>query len=93
MFRGIKSINGGEEVEFRQFKSLEDAYHWLQPTPWRQMQDSWHLKMLHAIRADFEANKAPNGYEVVGYDEVQSKPTFLYIQRINAWNDALPQDI
>ena len=93
MYRAIKSTNGGEEVEFRHFNSLENAYYWLQPAQWRQMRDNWHLKMLHAVKVDFEANKARNGYEMIGYDEVQDKPMFLYIQRIEAWNDALPQDI
>lgn len=93
MYRAIKSINGGEEVEFRHFNCLENAYHWLQPSSWRQKQDLWHLKMLHAVKADFEANKAPNGYEMIGYDEVKDKPMFIYIQRVERWNDALPQDI
>jgi hypothetical protein len=93
MYRAIKSINGGEEVEGRHFNSLSDAYYWLQPALWRQMRDSWHLKMLHAVKVDFEANKAPNGYEMIGYDEVQEKPMFLYIQRVQHFSDPWPHDI
>ena len=92
MYRAIKSINGGEEVEFRHFNSLDNAYHWLQPSAWRQMQDLWHLKMIHAVREFFEVNTQPMCVDMIGFDEME-KPMYLYIQRIESWNDALPQDL
>lgn len=90
MYRAIKSFNGGEEVEYRHFNTLRDAYIWLQPSQWRQERELWHLKLMLAVIDDLGRNSL--GYTAVGWNE-DSKQQYLYIQKVQRWNDGLPADL
>jgi hypothetical protein len=48
--------------------------------------------MIHVVREFFETNTGFYAYEMIGYDEMK-KPMYLYIQRVERWNDPLPSDI
>jgi hypothetical protein len=87
MFRAIKMFNGGEEVEYRHFDALNAAYEWLTPSNQRQEQERWHLKMFNAVRREIDAWNL--NVVTVGWNEQNAEET-CYIQRVQAWNDALP---
>jgi hypothetical protein len=88
MFRAIKSFNGGERVEFQHFRTLVDAYGWLQPPLNDQMDERWHIKVFRAVQEAVEAGE--QGRVVVGWNELNAQ-TFLYIQEVSSYGTALPE--
>jgi hypothetical protein len=89
MFRAIKMINGGEHVEFRNFNTLNAAYEWLTPNNQRQEEERWHLKLLYAVRREFEEWNL--NVVTIGWNELEDSEETRYIQRVDAWNDDLPR--
>lgn len=93
-YRALKYTNGGEEVEFRHFNCINAAYKWLVPTLPIQSSEKWHIKLLPALIHAFEMDMNTYGrikghLEVVGWNEMVEETT-LYIQTVDAWDDALP---
>jgi hypothetical protein len=90
----MKYTNGGEEVEFRHFRFLNEAYAWLMPTNATQEAERWHIKLFPALTRAFEMAMNRSGsmvghMEVVGWNEMDPEKT-VYIQTVDAWDDALP---
>ena len=89
MYRALKMVNGGEEAEFRHFNTLNTAYEWLIPRNERQMEEGWHIRLLHAVCREFEEWNA--SVVTIGWNEVTNREETRYIQYVDAWDDALPQ--
>lgn len=89
MFRALKMINGGEEVEFKNFNTLNAAYEWLIPNNQTQEEERWHIKMLPAIRREIEEWNL--NVITLGWNELEAREETRYIQRIDMWTDALPR--
>lgn len=93
-YRALKYTNGGETVEFRHFHSLNAAYTWLVPINAIQEAERWHIKLLPAVSYLFDTfmNRTGNltrHVEIVGWNEMEPETT-IYIQTVDAWDDALP---
>jgi hypothetical protein len=94
MYRAIKYTDGGEAVEFRHFNTLNAAYTWLVPANAVQQEERWHIKLLPPLMRAFEtvmnrAGRMEGHVEVVGWNEMEEETT-VYIQTVEAWDDALP---
>ncbi len=94
-YRALKYTNGGEEVTFRNFILLENAYNCLMPSPETQQQERWHIKMLPPVMHLFNNwmnNHGGQGthWEVIGWNELDPETT-IYIQTVQSWDSALPQ--
>ncbi len=90
MFRALKFMNGGEQVEYKHFNTLTQAYMWLVPDTQTQEQERWHIKMLPPVRREFEEwnlNVVTVGWNELNEEYEQTR----YIQRVDAWNDDLPR--
>ncbi len=93
-YRALKYTNGGEEVVFRNFRYLNEAYAWLVPINAVQEAERWHIKLLPPLMRVFETVMNRDGRmeghtEVVGWNELEEETT-IYIQTVDAWDDALP---
>ena len=93
-YRALKYTNGGEEVEFRHFQSLNNAYDWLIPINDIQANERWHIKMIQPVVRAFDTwtnqHGSPIGLtEVIGWNELENETT-IYIQTVTAWDSALP---
>ncbi len=90
MFRALKFMNGGEQVEYKHFNTLSQAYAWLTPNNQAQEEERWHIKMLPAVRREFEEwnlNIITIGWNEMNDDREETR----YIQRVEMWNDNLPR--
>jgi hypothetical protein len=89
MYRALKMFNGGEQVEYRHFNTLTAAYEWLIPNNQTQEEERWHLKLLPAIRREFEDWNMT--VVTMGWNELENNEQTRYIQRVDMWNDYLPR--
>ena len=94
-YRALKYTNGGEEVVFRNFRYLNEAYAWILPANAVQEAERWHIKLLPPLSRAFEtvmnrAGRMEGHVEVVGWNEMEEETT-VYIQTVEAWDDALPR--
>jgi hypothetical protein len=89
MFRALKMINGGEQVEYKHFNTLNAAYTWLIPDNQMQEEERWHIKMLPAIRREIEEWNL--NVITIGWNELEAREETRYIQRVDMWNDDLPR--
>ena len=89
MFRALKMINGGEQVEYKHFNTLNAAYTWLIPDNQTQEEERWHIKMLPAIRREIEEWNL--NVITIGWNELEAREETRYIQRVDMWNDDLPR--
>jgi len=94
-YRALKYTNGGEEVEFRHFQSLNDAYTWLIPINTIQRNELWHIKMLPLIVCAFDTWANQHGSvigltESIGWNEMDPETT-IYIQSVASWDSATPR--
>lgn len=89
MFRALKFMNGGEQVEYKHFNTLNAAYEWLIPNNQQQYDERWHIKMLHAVRREFEEWNLT--VVTIGWNELNDAEETRYIQRVEMWNDELPR--
>jgi hypothetical protein len=94
-YRALKYTNGGEEVEFRHFQSLNAAYTSLIPINDIQENERWHIKMLQPVVRAFDTWANQHGSvigltEVIGWNELDLETT-IYIQSVASWDSALPR--
>lgn len=95
-WRAVQITDGGVKVTVEHFNTLEDAYKHFQPNIQRQKQEGWHLMTLVAARDYF--NSIQNATAIkIGWNEVQNPEDMeniesLYIQRVNDFNDPIPQE-
>jgi hypothetical protein len=89
MYRAIKMINGGEQVEYKHFNTINAAYDWLIPTNTQQEEERWHLKLLPAVCREFVDWNAT--VVTMGWNEQENNEQTRYIQRVDMWNDYLPR--
>jgi hypothetical protein len=90
MYRAIKLFNFGQEVAFRHFTTLDDAYTWLLPNNARQEEERWHIKLKYAVRREFDNDNVQTSIVTVGWNEEENNE-IQYIQRVEMWSDALPR--
>jgi hypothetical protein len=89
MYRAIRMYNGGETVTFTHFESLRKAYEWLIPSLEVQKEEGWHLRVFPNVREIFEIESPI--YITIGWNESELRECTLYIQQVQARDDAVPR--
>jgi hypothetical protein len=94
-WRAVQITDGGVKVTMEHFNTLEEAYKHFQPNIQRQENEGWHLMSLTAVREYFSVENAV--YIKIGWNEVlnpedMEKIESIYVQRVNDFNDAPPQE-
>ena len=88
MYRAIKVFNGGESIEYTHYNGLNSAYESLVPEVYTQQDERWHIKLLPAVRREFEEYHA--SVITIGWNELETGGETRYIQYVDTWKDALP---
>jgi hypothetical protein len=90
MYRVIRMFNGGQRQDIDHFNTLSEAYKWLLPTNTVQEQERWHIKLLPAIRRDFEEYRFVT--VTMGFNEMLNlQECTLYIQIVEDFQSNHPK--